>query len=150
MSVGGEPGHVHPVASQRNGYHYLFYDKHHGHGGPKAAQWVSNLSPNEELGIFDQADLLDLGDKRGNLYGIRLRLHPERQILVLGTLGQQIAEFHDSGSHWHGYPLWPLEKTLDPPHPPKRKPPEDVLQKMVNAGLLTREERKRLWKGKHA
>ena len=114
---------------------------------PRAAQWVLDLSENEEFGIFDQADDLDLNDDQGNLYGIRLG--PERQVLVLGTLRQQIAKFTDSGPHWHGFPLGPLDTNLDPPHPPERALPKDALQKMVDAHLLTREERKRLLKGKH-
>ena len=150
MSVGGEPGHLHPVPTQRNGYRYFFYDKHHGRGGPEAARWALNLREDEEFGIFDRADLLDLTDERGYLYGIRLGPEPERRVLVLGTLGQQIAQFRDSGPHWHGFPLGPLDKNLDPPHPPKRDLSEVALQKMVDAQLLTGEGRKRLLKGKHA
>ena len=68
MSVGGEPGHLHPVATQRNGFRYFFYDKHHGRGGPAVARWSPDLSEDEEFAIFDQADLLDLSDANGNLY----------------------------------------------------------------------------------
>ena len=111
------------------------------------AKWALDLGENEEFGIFDQADDLELSDDRGNLYGIRLG--PERQVLVLGTHRQQIAKFTDSGLHWHGFPLGPLERNLDPPHPPDRALPKDALRKMVDAGLLAREERKRMLKGKH-
>jgi hypothetical protein len=151
MSVGGEPGHVHPVPTRRNNHRYFFYDKHHGRGGPEAAQWTPDLSEDEEFGIFDQADDLDLSDGHGNLYGIRLGPEPERRVLALGTLRQQIAKFPEAlgRPHWHGFPLGPLEKNLDPPHPPERALPKDALQKMVDARLLTREERKRLLKGKH-
>jgi hypothetical protein len=38
MSVGAEPGHLHPEVSQRSHYRYFFYDKHHGRGGPETAQ----------------------------------------------------------------------------------------------------------------
>jgi hypothetical protein len=147
MSVGGEGGHLHPVPTGRNGFHYFFYDKHHGRGGPEAARWALDLSENEEFGIFDQADDLELSDDRGSLYGIRLG--PEGQVIALGTLRQQIAKFTDSGPHWHGFPLGPLDRNLNPPHPPERALPKDALQKMVDARLLTREERKRLLKGKH-
>jgi hypothetical protein len=105
------------------------------------------LSEEEEFGIFEQADELELSDDRGHLYGIRLG--PDRQVLPLGTHRQQIAKFHDSGPHWHGFPLGPLDRDLDPPHPPERALPKDALQKMVDVGLLTREERRRLLKGKH-
>ncbi len=147
MSVGGEGGHLHPDPTRRRHFRYFFYDKHHGRGGPEAAQWVLDLSEIEEFGIFDQAEDLDLSDDRGNLYGIRFG--PERQVRVLGTHRQQIAKFTDSGPHWHGFPLGPLDPNLDPPHPPERALPKDALQKMVDAHLLTREERKRLLKGKH-
>ncbi len=41
MSVGGEGGHLHPVPTRRRGFHYFFYDKHHGWAGPEAARWAS-------------------------------------------------------------------------------------------------------------
>jgi hypothetical protein len=147
MSVGGEGGHLHAVRTRRSSYRYFFYDKHHGRGGPEAARWALDLSEGEEFGIFEQADELELSDDHGNLYGIRLG--PDREVLVLGTLRQQVAKFTDSGPHWHGFPLGPLDGNLDPPHPPERALPKDALQKMVDAGLLTREERRRLLKGKH-
>src|SRR5438552_3288422 len=105
MSVGGEPGHLHPLPTRRNGHRYFFYDKHHGRGGPEAAQWALDLSEDHEFGIFDQADDLDLSDERGNLYGIRLGPEPERRVLALGTLRQQIAKFPASQGrpHWHGF-----------------------------------------------
>lgn len=150
MSVGGEPGHLFPRATERSGYRYFFYDKHHGRGGPEAGRWATDLLEEEEFGIFDQADCLNLNDAQGNLYGIRMRTQPQRDVLLLGTLGQQVAKFPESvnGPHWHGYPLGPLQKNLDPPHPPERPLPKDALQKMVDAGLLTRTERTRLLKGK--
>jgi hypothetical protein len=147
MSVGGEGGHLHPAPTRRSGYRYFFYDKHHGRGGPEAARWALDVSEDEEFGISDQADNLDLSDDHGNSYGVRIGL--EHQVLVLGTLRQQIARFHDSGPPWHGFPLGPLDNHLDPPHPPQRPLPKDALQKMVDARLLTREERRRLLKGKH-
>jgi hypothetical protein len=150
MSTGGEPGHLFPRRTERNRYRYFFYDKHHGRGGPEAARWATDISEEEEFGIFNQADRLDFSDEQGNLYGIRLRTQPQREVLSLGTLGQQVAKFPEarSGPHWHGYPLGPLLKNLDPPHPPERPLPKDGLQKMVDAGLLTRTERTRLLKGK--
>ncbi len=147
MSVGGEGGRLHPEPTRRSSYRYFFYDKHHGRGGPEVARWALNLSEDVEFGIFDQADELELTDDRGSLYGILLG--PDRQVLILGTLRQQVAKFTDSGPHWHGFPLGPLDRNLAPPHPPERALPKDPLQKMVNAGLLTREERRRLLKGKH-
>ena len=71
-------------------------------------------------------------------------------VLALGTAGQQVAKFPEAstGPHWHGFPLGPLRKNLEPPHPPERPIPRDALQSMVDAHLLTNPERKRLLKGK--
>ena len=70
----------------------LFYDKHHGRGGPDAPQWLAGLSQDDEFGVFDVADQDDLADERGWLYGMRPR-HVAGHIPDLGTWGQQIAEF---------------------------------------------------------
>jgi hypothetical protein len=150
MSVGGEPGHLFPRPTERSGYRYFFYDKHHGRGGPVAARWATDLLEEEEFGSFDQSDSFDFSDRHGNLYGIHLRTQPIREVLLLGTLGQQVAKFPESanGPHWHGYPLGPLLSNLDPPHPRERPLPRDALQKLVDAQLLTRTERTRLLKGK--
>jgi hypothetical protein len=151
MSVGGEPGHLHPTATQRSRYRYFFYDKHHGRGGPEAARWSPDLTDEQEFGIFDQADLLDLSDEQGNLYGINIGPEPEREVRNLGTLRQQVAKFPIShaGSPWHGFPLGPLEGDYDPPHPPRRALPREALTKMVENGLLNGAQRRRLLKGKN-
>ena len=103
-----------------------------------------------KIEYLDQADLFELTDHPGNLYGIRLRLEPERQVLVLGTTGQQIAKFPEAraGPSLARLPLGPLRKNLEPPHPPERPIPRDALQSMVDAHLLTNPQRKRLLKGK--
>ena len=127
MSLGGEPGHLHPQATGRSNHRYFFYDKHHGRGGPQAARWLPELSDDEEFAVFDQADLLNLSDEQSNLYGIRIGPEPEREVLILGTLGQQIAKFPASraGSPWHGFPLGPLEGNYDPRQPPRRALPRE-------------------------
>ena len=33
-----------------------FYDKHHGRGGSDAAQWLANLSRDDEFAVFEVAD----------------------------------------------------------------------------------------------
>ncbi len=93
MSTGAEPGHLHPRPTERNGYRYFFYDKHHGRGGPEAAAWAHDVTEDDEFGVFNQADLLDLSDEHGNFYGIWLQTEPQREIRFLGTLRQQIAKF---------------------------------------------------------
>ena len=60
-------------ATQRSGYFYQFYDKHHGRGGPDAAEWLPSLSRQEEFSVFDSADLNELADEQGRMYGIRPR-----------------------------------------------------------------------------
>jgi hypothetical protein len=147
MATGGEPGHLHSVRTTRNRYAYFFDDKHHGRGGPRAAQWAEDVSEEEEFAIFDRSDDLDLSDTDGNLYG--LRIGPNGEILVLGTWKQQVAEFPRAhpGHPWHGYPLGPLKDTR-PPHPPVRPLPRDALQKMVDRGLLSGGQRKRLLLGR--
>jgi len=150
MSVGGEPGHLHPLPTQRSRYRYIFYDKHHGRGGPGAAQWANDLSDDDEFAIFDQADTFDLSDDGGNLYGISVGPEPDRGVRYIGTFRQQIARFpvaHPEAP-WHGYPLGPLENPV-PPHPPERALPRDALRKMMERGLLDNSQRKRLLKGRN-
>lgn len=151
MSVGGEPGHLHPTATQRSHYRYFFYDKHHGRGGPEAARWLPALNEDDEFAIFDQADLLDLSDEHRNLCGISIAPGPEREVRYLGTRRQQIAKFPAAhpDAHWHGFPLGPLERNDGEPHPPVRPLPHDTLRKMVTSGLLDESQRRRLMKGKH-
>jgi hypothetical protein len=151
MSVGAEPGHLHPDVSERSGYFYFFYDKHHGRGGPEAARWLPELSDEDEFDVFDQAALFEISDEKGNLYGISVGTEPDREVRLLGTLRQQIAKFPraHAGTPWHGYPLGPLEHKSGLPHPPERALPQDALRKMVEANLLDNTQRKRLLKGRN-
>ena len=149
MASGSDGGHLHPHPTRRHRYRYFFYDKHHSWAGPEEARWSLDITEVEEFGIFSQADDLELTDAQGrHLYGVRSG--PEGTLLPLGTRSQQVAKFHDSGPHWHGFPLAPLERNPDPPHPPVRAVPPEVLDRMVIAMLLTKTQRKRLLKGKHA
>jgi hypothetical protein len=151
MSTGESPGPIHPSPTRRSGYRYFFYDKHHGRGGPDAAQWLPALSHDEEFAVFDTADFHEILDAREWLYGIHRG--PEGEVLMLGTWGQQLAEFPlaRDGQPWHGYPLWPL-KDAGPPNRrrEKHRPSKDVFLKMETANLLTARDRKRLQKGNHA
>jgi hypothetical protein len=56
MSPGGQANAVHPVATRRSGYRYLFSDKHHGGGGKDDSQWSPDLNRDEEFSVFDAAD----------------------------------------------------------------------------------------------
>ena len=62
MSIGETSGPIHPVPTRRSEYRYLFYDKHHGRGGPDAAQWLPSLSQDEEFAVFDLADRDELSE----------------------------------------------------------------------------------------
>ena len=131
MSMGGEPGHLHPEVSERSRFQYFFYDKHHGRGGPEAAQWAPKMSDEDEFDIFDQADMLEISDEKGNLYGIGLGPEPGRAVRMLGTLRQQIAKFPRAhpGAPWHGYPLGPLEQRSGISHPRSESSPKRRCEK---------------------
>jgi len=147
MSTGGPAVPEHPVPTRNHGYRYQFHPKHHDPSRRDVAQWLPEMSREAEFAVFDLADVHDLLDVKGNLYG--LRLGPDREVFELGTLGQQVAMFPQArdNQHWHGYPLMPLWK-VRPPHPEVRKAPSAVLQQMVDRGLLEHEDRNRLEKGK--
>ncbi len=149
MSTGETAGPIHPVPTQRSGYRYFFYIKHHG-GDRGAAQWNPSLGPEEEFSVFDSADLHELSDERGWLYGIGR--DAGGGMLELGTWGQQVAEFPLArpDEFWHGYPLWPLnEDGPDNRKGEQYRPSRDVFRRMEEANLLTSRERKRLYKGDH-
>ena len=151
MSIGETSGPIHRVPTRRSGYLYLFYDKHHGRGGPEAAQWLPSLSRDDEFAVFDVADRDDLSDERGWLYGMRPR-DEAGHIPDLGTWGQQIAEFPLARSNdpWHGYPLWPLgEEGPENRKGEKGRPFKIVFLRMEVVGLITHRERKKFYKGDH-
>jgi hypothetical protein len=151
MSVGESSGPVHPVPTRRSGYRYQFHDKHHGRGGPDAARWLPSLSREVEFAIFDTADLIELSDEHGRLYGIGPR-GEAGDIPDLGTWGEQVAEFPYARPNeaWHGYPVWPLvEHGPENRRGEKSRPSKQVFQRMVQVGILTPRERKRLYKGDH-
>ena len=146
MSVSGEPGHIHPIPTRRSGHRYFFYNKHHGWGGPKAARWSMELGEEQEFGIFNQADELDIRDAQGNLYGV---WRVGEDLRALGTRGQQIAKFPRAhpGQPWHGFPSFPLRDETEP-HPPVRFPPREVFERMERTGAIDRLDRKRFEKAR--
>jgi hypothetical protein len=145
-SGGSDAEHAQPT--HRSRYRYVFTAKHHG-GGPKdAAQW--SVSLDEEFCVFDRADLHELIDDRGWLYGVLP--DGDGKLRELGTWKQQIAEFPAAadGQPWHGYPLWPLND-LGPENRrgEKLRPSKAVFLRMEHVGLISRRDRKRLFKGDH-
>ena len=148
MATGETSNPIQPVPT-RTGKQYLFSDKHHGLV-PDAAQWLRDLSREDEFAIFDTADTFELCDDRGRLYG--LRRNPEGRILKLGTRDEQIAEFPFArpNAPWHGYPIYPLrEAGPENRQGEKHRPSRDVFDKMVAVGLLQNSQMKRLMKGDH-
>jgi hypothetical protein len=149
VSSGENAGPEHTVRTRRSGHRFFFYTKRHG-GDHRAAQWDSDLSREEEFGIFDLADLHDLSDDRGWLYGVGREA--DGALRMLGTWGQQIAEFPYAreGEPWYGYPLYTLnENAPDNRRAERYRPAREVFRKLEEAGLLTTRERKKLYKGDH-
>src|SRR4051794_24180935 len=97
MSIGGvDPGPVHHARTQRGNYQYFFYVKHRGRD-KQAARWLPNLSQDEEFAVFDAADVNEIQDEGGWLYGVRMR-GADGSIPALGTWGQIVAAFpHTEG-----------------------------------------------------
>jgi hypothetical protein len=150
MPNGHYPGPLHPQRTRRSGYEYFFYDKHHKTGYSEDAQWLPEMTHDEEFSVFDLADAHDLSNEKGDLYG--LRLDPEGRALALGTREEQVAEFPvaQEGHAWHGYPAWPIMR-LDRDKKERKYPaPRESLAKMKEAGLITEKQRKRLAGGKQA
>jgi hypothetical protein len=141
---------THPNLTRRSNYRYQFTPKHHG-GDPAAAQWLPSLSLDAEFAVFDQADEFDLSDQDGTLYGV-LR-EQEGELGYLGTWNQQVAEFPlaREGEAWHGYPLYPLiELGPENRRGQRGRPAKEVFDQMVQAGIITHSQRRRLLKGDHA
>ncbi|HLN32165.1 MAG TPA: hypothetical protein VK395_30830 [Gemmataceae bacterium] len=141
---------VHGTRTARSNYQYQFTPKHHG-ADVNAAQWLLGLRMEEEFSVFDQADMHELSDQDGNLYGV-LR-GEEGNLLYIGTWHQQVAEFPvaRAGEAWHGYPLYPLVD-LGPENRrgEKGRPAKSLFDRMAHAGLISRRDRRRLLKGDHA
>jgi hypothetical protein len=82
--------HEHPQRTRRSHYRYLFTTKHHrGKRGP--AQWLPDLSEDDEFAVFDWADEWEVADKVGNLFGALE--DSEEGLRFLGIWQEQIAKF---------------------------------------------------------
>jgi len=150
-----DPGPIHhdekgePIRTRRSKYCYRFYIKHHD-GNSAVAQWLREISKEEEFAVFKQAVCHDLSaDSHSALYG--LHRSSGGKILKLGTRDEQVAKFLcEGGDVWHGYPCWPLLRLDDTGTKFKNRcPPKEVFRKMENAKLITERDRRRLEVGKH-
>jgi hypothetical protein len=138
----------HPETTRRSRYRYCFTSKHHGGGSSEDAQW--NIPPEDEFFIFDTADFLEVCESDETYYGV---LPAGGQLTDVGTWAQQVAEFPKAspGSPWHGYPIWAVNDEAPPNRSSaKLRPSKAVFLKMETVRLITKQQRKRLLKGKHA
>ena len=131
------------------GLRYIFMEKHHG--GPSApgqAQWLPSLSFETEFWIFDQANIQNFKDKDGRLFG--MLKEPTSVCEIIGTRDEQIARFEppSAGNPWHGFPVYPLSGVKGRSKFAGRPRPE-VFARMVEVGLITEEQARRLRNMKH-
>ncbi len=149
MPNGQYPGPLHPHRTDRSRHQYFFYDKHHKAGYSEDAQWLPEMTHDEEFAVFNLADSHDLSNAKGDLYG--LHLSAEGNVMMLGTREEQVAEFPlPQGDHpWHGDPAWPIMRLERDKKERKYPAPHEALKKMTQAGLITENQRKRLARGKH-
>jgi hypothetical protein len=141
------PGPLHDERTRRSGYQYFFYDKHHNPHNRNDAQWLPELSHEEEFEIFNLADVHEISGTNGDLFG--LRRSPQGKVLPLGTEKQQVAKFpwtHE-GRAWHGYPLWPIKRGDE--DRTRLPAPQDALRRMEEIGWLDSNQRRRIGGGKH-
>jgi hypothetical protein len=146
----------HSVLTTRRGLVYVFTPKHHG-ASYRSACWNSDISLEEEFVIFDVADGIiappgvdnrQVADQSGNLYGHQVA--PQGSLRQLGIWHEQLAEFphQQDGDSWHGYPVWPIL----PPAPDnllgqRCRPDSVVFDRMVELGIITNTQSRRLKKG---
>src|SRR5262249_52750011 len=136
---------------QRSQHRYLFTAKHHG-GDRNAAMWLLTINQDAEFAIFNVADLHQIADSRGWLYGV----FPdgEGDLLEIGTWDEQVAEFQPGvapADPGHGYPRWSVDER-GPPNRRKQQccPERGVFNLMVAAGMINKIQQKRLLTGRHA
>jgi hypothetical protein len=142
---------IHEATTRRSGYQYLFSGKHHGGGSSSDARWSDDVSRDGEFSVFDDADFHDIADENGWFYGV-LRT-ADGELRDLGTWQQQVAEFPraNEGIPWHGYPIWAVNQEAPANRASqKMRPAKIVFQKLEDAGLITKQQRKRLFRRKHA
>jgi hypothetical protein len=141
---------IHPERTQKSKHSYLFTDKHHGKGGHEDAQWADDVTREEEFSVFDEADLNDICDADGRLYGVLQ--DADGELRCLGTWKQEVAEFPQAsaGSPWHGYPIWAVNQSAPANRRhPRMRPAKEVFDKMELAEMINAQHRKRLYRGNH-
>ena len=97
--------------------------------------------------MFDLADRHELANKKGDLFGVLPAA--EGSLRAIGTRGEQVAEFPVTSPDqpWHGYPIWAIKKSAREGRP-GTPIPREALDRMVEVGLLTISQQRRLRGGK--
>jgi hypothetical protein len=136
--------------TQRSQFRYRLTAKHHG-GDRNAAMWLPSISPNEEFSVFDLADLHEIADERGWLYGVLLS--EDGAVREIGVWDEKVAEFQPGNNRdepWHGYQQWPVDKS-GPANRRKQQccPDRKVFDLMFAANLINKTQRKKLLSGKN-
>jgi hypothetical protein len=132
-----------------NGHRYLFTEKHHGGPSSKGqAQWLPSLELEEEFWVFDVSEQRGFFDENGRLFG--MLKEPTSFCSFLGTRDEQLAIFYppNAGSPWHGHPCYPLSG-IHSRSGQAGRPSRIVFDQMVEMGLLTSEQARRLRNGNH-
>jgi hypothetical protein len=139
---------IHGEPTGRSRLRYQFTPKHHG-VDRNAAQWLPEMTEEDEFGVFDTADNNELTDSDGNLYGIWRA--DDGELRMLGTRDELVAEFpvNQSAEPWHGYPVYPLVGRGPQNRRGQRgRPEKEVFMKMEAAGLIDKRQRRRLMIGR--
>lgn len=108
---------------------------HRGHR-PSAVKSRWSIPPEEEYGLFKEADLNDWQCSKGH-YWNRGDIEGRRS---LGTRGEKLAKFPETrdGQPWHGYPASPRF------HGPRGRPDDSLLERWVDEEEITRTFARRL------
>jgi len=101
-----------------------------------------------EFWIFDTSERHAFFDEDGRLFG--LLKEPNTFCDHVGTMDEQVAIFYppNAGSPWHGHPSYPLTG-VHSRSGQFGKPSKIVFTRMVEVGLLTADQAKRLRNGDH-
>ena len=138
---------LHAAVTQLRGLQYQFTPKHHGHD-PAASRWILPTR-DAEFSVFDAANLQNICDDSGNLYGIAFVA--DGSVAVLGSYNEQLAEFPVArvGEPWHGYPVYPVNDAAPAGRGGQAcRPAKSVFARLEAAGLISDQQRKRLAGGK--
>jgi hypothetical protein len=142
--------HEYPRPTRNHRYRYRFTHKHHG--GHGFGQWLRPLSEDDEFAVFEGADIHDILDGDGNLFGAVS--DGEGRLRILGAAGEQIAKFGWTapGLPWHGHPIWCIRNMAKKKTKKTKqhyRPDDQVFDRMVAVGLIDESQSRRLKGANH-